>query len=146
MEYESGKPGEDSMTMMTKENIGFSRTVDSDFDTAIARVTETLAEQGFGVLTEIDVKATLKAKLDQDFRKYRILGACNPPFAHKALEAELLVGLMMPCNVIVYEDDEERVNVVGFNPEAMLAAFDRPELVELAAEISQRMKAAVENM
>jgi len=131
---------------MTKEKLGFARTMDRGFDETVARVTETLGEQGFGVLTEIDVKATLKKKLDKDFRKYRILGACNPPFAHQALEAELLVGLMMPCNVIVYENDDGKTEVVGFNPEAMLAAFERPELAEMAGEISKRMKAAIENM
>lgn len=134
------------MDTMTKESLGFSRTLDLSYDDAIARVTETLAEQGFGVLTEIDVKATIKQKLDKDFRKYRILGACNPPFAHQALEAELLVGLMMPCNVIVYETDDGKVETVGFNPEAMLAAFDRPELADLAKEISTRMKAAIDNI
>jgi len=134
------------MSAVAKETMGFNRTLKIDFDAAIARVTETLKAEGFGILTEIDVKATIKEKLNKDFRRYRILGACNPPFAHQALEADLLVGLMMPCNVIVYEKDDGTTEVVGFNPEAMLAAFDRPELSGIASEIGTRMKRAIDDI
>lgn len=124
-------------------DMAIGKTVDCGFDEAITRVTAKLKEQGFGVLTEIDVQKTLKEKIGADFRRYRILGACNPPFAHQALKAELNVGLLLPCNVIVYETDDGRVQVTGFNPEAMLAAFDRKELVDVAAQIKTRMQAAI---
>jgi uncharacterized protein (DUF302 family) len=124
--------------------LGIRKHVAYGFDEAITKVTDALKAQGFGILTEIDVKHTLKEKLDVDFRRYRILGACNPPFAHKALLEEPLVGLMMPCNVIVYDADGGGTEVVGFDPNAMLSAFDRPQLTAIAAEISQRMRAAIE--
>ena len=128
------------------QDIGIAKTVDLAYEIAIEKVTARLKEQGFGVLTEIDVKATLKEKIGADFRRYKILGACNPPFAHKALEAELNVGLMMPCNVIVYETDDGRVQVTGFNPEAMLSAFGRPDLKEIAVAIRDRMRTAIEGL
>jgi uncharacterized protein (DUF302 family) len=131
------------MAEVTAADIAISRIVDIGFDEAIDRVTEHLKSEGFGVLTEIDVRSTLKEKLDVDFRRYRILGACNPPFAHLALKAEPLVGLMMPCNVIVYETDDGKTQVVGFNPEAMLSTFDHPDLPCLAAEIGEKMKRAL---
>jgi len=126
--------------------MAIAKTVDHSFEEAITKVTERLKEQGFGILTEIDVKKTLKTKIDVDFRRYTILGACNPPFAHKALQTELNVGLMMPCNVIVYETDDGKVQVSGFNPEAMLGAFDREDLTDIAAEIRSRMATAIEGL
>ena len=132
--------------MTTATDMAIAKTVDHSFDEAITKVTERLKEQGFGILTEIDVKKTLKTKIDVDFRRYTILGACNPPFAHKALQAELNVGLMMPCNVIVYETDDGKVQVSGFNPEAMLSAFDRADLTDIAAEIRSRMATAIEGL
>jgi uncharacterized protein (DUF302 family) len=129
--------------MSVMKDMAIGKTVNCGFDEAITRVTASLKEQGFGVLTEIDVQKTLKEKIGAEFRRYRILGACNPPFAHQALKAELNVGLLLPCNVIVYETDDGRVQVTGFNPEAMLAAFNRKELVDVAAQIKTRMQAAI---
>jgi uncharacterized protein (DUF302 family) len=125
------------------KDMAIGKTVNCGFDEAITRVTDSLKNQGFGILTEIDVKQTLKDKIGADFRRYKILGACNPPFAHQALKAELNVGLMMPCNVIVYETDDGRIQVTGFNPEAMLAAFDRRDLADVAAQLKLRMVAAI---
>jgi uncharacterized protein (DUF302 family) len=130
------------MSMM--KDLAIGKTVNCSFEEAIDRVTGKLKEQGFGILTEIDVRQTLKEKIGADFRKYRILGACNPPFAHQALKAELNVGLLLPCNVIVYETDDGRVQVTGFNPEAMLAAFGHKDLVAVAAQIKSRMAAAID--
>jgi uncharacterized protein (DUF302 family) len=121
------------------------RTVDLTFDEAIERVTETLREEGFGILTEIDVRATMKRKLDVDFRPYRILGACNPPFAHRALEAEDKIGTMLPCNVIVQERDG-RVEVAAIDPVASMQAVDNPGLGELAEQVRDRLRAAVERV
>ena len=132
--------------MTTATDMAIAKTVAYSFEAAITKVTERLKEQGFGILTEIDVKSTLKEKIDVDFRRYTILGACNPPFAHKALQAELNVGLLMPCNVIVYETDDGKVQVTGFNPEAMLTAFNRNDLTAIASEIGTRMAAAIEGL
>lgn len=129
--------------MSSIKDMAIGKTVNCGFDEAITRVTDSLKNQGFGILTEIDVKQTLKDKIGADFRRYKILGACNPPFAHQALKAELNVGLMMPCNVIVYETDDGRIQVTGFNPEAMLAAFDRRDLADVAAQLKLRMVAAI---
>ncbi len=114
------------------------------FDDAIERVTAALKEQGFGVLTEIDVKATLKQKLDVDFRRYRILGACNPPIAHRALEAEPQIGLLLPCNVVVQEADDGAVSVSAIDPKAMFSVVNRPDMEPLVAEVEQRLRAALD--
>ncbi|HDY74984.1 MAG TPA: DUF302 domain-containing protein [Candidatus Marinimicrobia bacterium] len=110
----------------------FSKTVDMSFDEAIENVTEELKKEGFGILTEIDVKATLKKKLDVDFRNYRILGACNPPFAYKALLAEEKIGTMLPCNVVVQEYDDGRVEVSAVDPIASMQAIENPDLGQVA--------------
>lgn len=107
---------------------------DLSFDDAHARVTEALAEEGFGVLTEIDVKATLAKKLGVDFRRYTILGACNPGFAHQALEADLNIGTLLPCNVVVYEGDDGKTVLSAVDPGALLPT-DTPELEGIAAEV-----------
>lgn len=125
-------------------DMGIARTVPYDVEETLARVTATLKDQGFGVLTEINVNETLKAKLDVDFPRYHILGACNPPFAHKALSADPWAGLLMPCNVIVYTTPDGETRVVGFDPRAMLQAFDHPEMTALAEEISVRLKSAID--
>jgi uncharacterized protein (DUF302 family) len=123
---------------------GLKRTVSLDFETADTRIREALKEEGFGILTEIDVKATLKEKLDVDHRPYRILGACNPPLAHQALTAEIDVGLLLPCNVVVYEGDEEGTSVVAvMDPEVQLAPAHNPKLEELAADVRTRLKRAL---
>ena len=117
------------------------RTVDLGFDEAVKKATEALAKEGFGVLTSIDVKQTLKAKLDADFRKYVILGACNPPLAHKALSADLDVGLLLPCNVTVYEDTPGTSVVTAVAPVAMLAAAGgSTALDEVSKEAEARLK------
>jgi len=119
---------------------GFTVKVDGGFDDAVARVTEELKKEGFGVLTEIDVKATLKKKLDIDKRPYKILGACNPVLANKALDAEPDIGLLLPCNVIVREDEDGAV-VVGFmDPLEVLGLVRRPELESLGSEVKGRLE------
>lgn len=120
-----------------------SRRVSLSFEEAVARVTEALKQEGFGILTEIDVKATLKKKLDVDFRKYRILGACNPPFAHRALLAEDKIGLMLPCNVIVQAFEDGRVEVAAIDPVASMQAVDNPALAEIAGQVREKLGRAV---
>jgi uncharacterized protein (DUF302 family) len=122
----------------------FAKTVNLPFDEAIARVTEELKKEGFGVLTDIDVRATMKKKLDVDFRNYRILGACNPPFAHRALLAEDKIGTMLPCNVIVQEHALGVVEVAAVDPVASMAAVDNPDLGGIAAEIRSRLQRVVD--
>ena len=120
-------------------------TTKRSFEDAIARVTATLAEQGFGVLTEIDVQATFKKKLDLDVRPYRILGACNPGFASRAIAAEPHVGVLMPCNVVVWEEGTHRV-ITAMEPKIMVSVIDHPELAEVAAEASAKIHAALTNV
>lgn len=123
----------------------YSKTIHSGFEEAISRVTQALKEEGFGILTEIDVKGTLKKKLDVDFRNYRILGACNPPFAYKALQAEDKVGTMLPCNVIVQETADGDVEIAAIDPLASMQAIDNPELREIAETIGQKLKMVIQN-
>jgi len=118
----------------------FSTVLDTSYEDAISRVTDALKEEGFGVLTEIDVKATLKKKLDKEFRKYVILGACNPPFAHRSLEADLDVGLLLPCNVIVYETDDKKAYIAAINPVSALEIIQSQELRNIAEEVSERLE------
>ncbi|MBP1654777.1 MAG: hypothetical protein H6Q28_1333 [Bacteroidetes bacterium] len=118
---------------------GFSRTVPHSYEKAIERVTEELKKEGFGVLTTIDVKDTLHKKLGVEFPRYVILGACNPPFAHRALQLEEQVGLLLPCNVIVYE--KAGTTVVGaFDPMVMTTVIDRPEMRSIAEEVRTRLE------
>lgn len=124
----------------------FCKTVDLDFDGAIEHAVEELKKEGFGVLTEIDVKATLKKKLDVDFRQYKILGACNPPFAHKALQAEDKIGLMLPCNVIVQETTEGKVEVAAVDPIASMAGVENSSLGGVATEVRSKLKKVIDNL
>lgn len=124
----------------------YSKTLDMPFDEAIAHVTEQLKTEGFGVLTEIDVKATLRKKLGEDFRNYRILGTCNPPFAYQALLAEDKIGTMLPCNVIVQETDEGLVEVAAIDPIASMQAIENPVLGDIAAEVQSKLKRVVQSL
>jgi len=124
----------------------FSKTLKITFDEAVAKVTEELKKGGFGVLTEIDVKETLKKKLNVDFRKYRILGACNPPYAYKALQAEDKIGLMLPCNVIVQELPGGKVEVAAIDPVASMAAIDNPKLRDVGEQVRAKLKAVIDNL
>ena len=124
----------------------FSKTVDLSFEEAVMRVTEQLKQEGFGVLTDIDVKATFKKKLDVDFRNYRILGACNPPFAFRALQAERMVGTMLPCNVIVQEVNESQTEIAAIDPVASMQAIDNPELAEIAGQVRLKLKSVIEKV
>jgi uncharacterized protein (DUF302 family) len=120
-------------------NFGFGKTVDMSFDTAIDRVTEELAKQGFGILTEIDVQATMKAKLDLDMPAYRILGACNPTLAHQAIEAEPEMGLLLPCNAVVREDEQGQVHVSFMDPIAVLGLVDDDRVDPLSIQVKQKL-------
>ena len=114
------------------------------FDKSIERVTELLQAQGFGILTDIDVKATMKKKLDLDFRPYRILGACNPPLAHKALSLEDKIGTMLPCNVIVQQLDDDRIEVAAVDPIASMSAVGNSALEALAQEVRKKLQLVVD--
>lgn len=123
--------------------IGIERTLDETYDSALARVPDALKAEGFGILTRIDMKETLKAKLGVDFRRYQILGACNPPFAHRALGADLEVGLLLPCNVIVYEEGPTKTKVVAIDPTKSMAGHPSAELHTLAAEVKEKLARAM---
>ncbi len=124
----------------------FNKIVNGKFSKVIGNVTEELKKEGFGILTEIDVKATLKKKMDIDFENYRILGACNPPFAYRALLAEEKVGTMLPCNVIVQEKPDGKIEVSAVDPLASMLAIDNPTLEELALVIQHKLKKVISNI
>ena len=116
------------------------KRVDGSFDQVVEQTTDALSEEGFGVLSDIDVQQTLKQKLDADFRQYRILGACNPPLAKQALEVDVQLGALLPCNVIVYETDEGDIGVSAVDPTVMLSVADQPELDRIASEVHERFE------
>jgi uncharacterized protein (DUF302 family) len=124
----------------------FNKTIAGSFDNAIQKVTEALKKEGFGILTEIDIKATLKKKLDVDFYNYKILGACNPPYAYKALLAEDKIGAMLPCNVIVQEKEAGQVEVSAVDPAASMQAIENEELAGIAKEIRERLQKVIEQL
>ncbi len=124
----------------------FSTRVNGKFQDVIDKVTGALKEEGFGVLTEIDVKATLKKKLDVDFRPYTILGACNPPFAYKALQAEPKIGTMLPCNVVVEEVEPNVCEITAVDPIASMTAIQNPQLEEIASQIRDKLKGVIESL
>lgn len=124
----------------------FSKVVAVSFEDAIVRTKDELKKQGFGVLTEIDVKETLKQKLGIDFRNYRILGACNPPYAYQALQLEDKIGTMLPCNVIVQERPDGKVEVSAVDPVASMRAIENPKLLGIAGEVQARLKAVIETL
>ena len=124
----------------------FTKELNISFDAAIAKVTEELKKEGFGILTDIDVKATLKKKLDVDFRPYRILGACNPPFAFQALQTEDKIGTMLPCNVVVQEKAPGKVEVTAIDPVASMAAVNNPNLRTVGEQVREKLKKVIDNL
>jgi uncharacterized protein (DUF302 family) len=124
----------------------FSKTVDMTYEEAVLRVTAELQKEGFGVLAEIDVQATLKKKLEADMKPYIILGACNPPLALAAIKAEKEIGLFLPCNVIVYVDDEDKTVVSAVDPVVMMAAVENPALGDVAVEVQSKLKRVIDNL
>ena len=124
----------------------FSTLTDLSYEDAIAKTTEELKKEGFGVLTQIDVKTTLKNKIDVDFPRYIILGACNPVFAHKALESEPHIGTMLPCNVVVRENDQGQTEVFAVDPIASMSGVENAALGSIAQEVQQKLKTVIENI
>jgi uncharacterized protein (DUF302 family) len=124
----------------------FHTTIPGDFDGAITKVTEALTTEGFGVLTEIDIKATMKKKLDVDFYNYKILGACNPNFAYKALQTEDKIGTMLPCNVVVQEKEPGKIEVSAVDPVASMQAIQNPSLKSVAEEVREKLKKVIEKL
>jgi len=132
---------------MTDVAYGYSRNLGKlNFEDAKARVVRALKNHGFGVLTEIDVQSTLKNKLDVAFRNYMILGACNPPLAHKSLSSELMIGLLLPCNVILFEEDDGSVTASAINPREMFKVVNNPELQAVAGEVDAKLRAVIESI
>ena len=132
---------------MTETTYGYTKNLGKiGFDSAIEKVTGELKAEGFGVLTEIDVKETLKKKLDVDFRKYKILGACNPPLAHKALSKEPLIGLLLPCNVVVMEEDDESITVSAVNPMEMFKVVENSAMSDIADQVNTKIRKVVDSL
>jgi len=132
--------------MENSKNLGFTQVLNIPYEDALITVQEALKEEGFGVLTTIDVQSTLKKKLDVDFRKYVILGACNPPYAFQALQADLDVGLLLPCNVIIYETDDNKVFVSAMNPVYVLGVIQNEKLRIIAEEVSTKLQKVMEKV
>ncbi len=127
-------------------NYYFSKITKLPFQDTLNKTIEALKKEGFGVLTDIDVKATLKKKLDVDFRNYRILGACNPPFAYEALKAERMIGTMLPCNVIVQEADKGKTEVAAIDPIASMQAIENPQLRQVAGQVRTKLRSVIESI
>jgi uncharacterized protein (DUF302 family) len=124
----------------------FNKTLHMSFDDAVTGVVEALKKEGFGILTDIDVQKTLKKKLDVDFRKYRILGACNPPFAYEALKLENKIGTMLPCNVVVQEHPDGTIEVSAIDPMASMKTIENLKLRDVAAQVQAKLKRVIENL
>jgi len=124
----------------------FNKTIKGTFEEVIEKVTKELKEEGFGILTEIDVTATLKEKLDVNFKKYKILGACNPPYAYQALQAEDKIGVMLPCNVIVQEIEDGNIEVAAVNPMASMQAVENEKLNKVAEEITVKLEKIIKKL
>jgi len=125
---------------------GYQRTIKTEFDQVDTLLREKLQEQGFGIVTEIDVQNTLKTNINVDFRKYRILGACNPPLAHEALTHELAIGLLLPCNVVLWENDDKTVTISAIDTHAMMSVTGRDDMEEMANHVNQLLKSAVDEV
>jgi uncharacterized protein (DUF302 family) len=123
-----------------------NKIIPTDFESAIEKVTQKLKSEGFGVLTEIDVQETLKKKINVDFRKYKILGACNPPYAYKALSNEPYIGLMLPCNIVVQETVDGKIDVSAVDPQASMQAVNNPALAEVAGEIKTKLERVINSL
>jgi uncharacterized protein (DUF302 family) len=124
----------------------FEKTLNADFETTVETTKEALKAEGFGVLSEIDIHDKLKEKLDIDFRKYKILGACNPPFAYEALQEEDKIGIMLPCNVIIQEFGKNKVQVAAVDPVASMVAIDNPKLMDIAGKIQEKLKLVIDKL
>ena len=124
----------------------FSKTLDISFEDTLRKVTDELKKEGFGILTNIDVRQTLKEKLNVDFRKYRILGACNPSFAYKALQSENKIGTMLPCNVVVQDLGDGKVEVAAIDPVASMQAVTNQDLGEIASQVQSKLKRVIDNL
>ena len=124
----------------------FEKTLNTDFETAVTKTKEALKSVGFGVLSEIDIHEKLKEKLDVDFRKYKILGACNPAYAYKALQKEDKIGVMLPCNVIIQEKSDSTIEVAAVDPVASMSAIENPELKNIALEVQKKLKNVIEKL
>ena len=127
-------------------NYYITKISDSSYEDLLEKIPVELKKEGFGVLTEIDVKETLKKKIDVDFRKYKILGACNPPFAYKALSAEDKLGVMLPCNIIVQEKEDGKVEVSAINPMVSMQSVNNPELLPIAEQVSSALQRVIEQL
>ena len=123
-----------------------SKKISTDFDQAVQLVTESLKKEGFGVLTEINIQEKLKEKLNLDFRKYKILGACNPGYAYKALQLEDKIGVMLPCNVIIQETKDGAIEVAAVNPIVSMSGINNPKLMEIAVEIEKKLKTVIDKL
>ena len=121
----------------------FSTNLKTNFDDAVAKITEALKTEGFGILTEIDMQAKFKEKLGVDYRKYKILGACNPAFAYKALQAEEMIGVMLPCNIVVTENEDGTIQVAAIHPIASMMAVQNPAMEPLALEVTDKIKRTI---
>jgi uncharacterized protein (DUF302 family) len=132
--------------MEKAKQYAITTVLNTSYEDAVSKIADALKEEGFGILTEIDVKATLKKKLEVDFRKYVILGACNPPYAYRTLKTDLDVGLLLPCNVIVYETDDKKACISAINPVSALEVIKNDELRKIAEEVTAKLKRAVDKV